>query len=157
MWPPLLPGWHGDIKGVVSCRDDNYTKMCDLAPDIGSLITGGIAWQRGHITGRVTAVAKGHTNSDTRTAERLGKRKIGWWVASSYRSAAESSHPSFPPSATVPSIENVEDRFGISQMHPLTNSYDPPRHPSSQTWCHFLTWTLVLLITVRNEQYWCIY
>ena len=49
---------------------------------------------------------------------------------------AESSCLSFPPSATVPSIENVgrPDPFHISRMHPLLDSYDPygiPLKPNS--------------------------
>ena len=34
----------------------------------------------------------------------------------------------------------------------------PSWHPlSTQVWRHFLTWSLVLLIAVTNEQYWCTY
>ena len=44
--PPLLPGWSGHIRGVVSHQGDIYTKMWDLAPDVGSLITGAIVGQK---------------------------------------------------------------------------------------------------------------
>ena len=64
---------------------------------------------------------------------------------------AESSRPSFPPSATVLSIENVEDPFNFSWKHPLIHMIHPASL-SSQTWCHFITWTLVLLIAVTKEQ-----
>ena len=46
VWSSLLPGWSGHIREVVSHQGDIYTKMWDLAPDFGSLITGGIAQRR---------------------------------------------------------------------------------------------------------------
>ena len=65
----------------------------------------------------------------------------------------------FGHAATVPSIENVEDRSDTSRTHPLIDLYHLPdlTSLSNQTWCHFLTWTLVLLIADTNEQYWFIY
>ena len=52
MCPPLLPAWSGQIRGVVCHQGYSYTQVWDLAPDFGSLhITGGIAQQRGCITG----------------------------------------------------------------------------------------------------------
>ena len=51
MWPHLLPGWNGHIRGMASCQGNIYTKLWDLVLDFGSLITRGTAWQRGHITG----------------------------------------------------------------------------------------------------------
>ena len=51
VWPPLLPGWSGQVRGVVSDWGDIYTKVWDLAPDIGSLRIEGIAWQKSHIKG----------------------------------------------------------------------------------------------------------
>ena len=50
--------------------------------------------------------------------------------------------------------------FDISRTRPLIESYDPPLAPGiplNPTWCHLLTRTLILLIAVRNEQYWCVY
>ena len=43
------------------------------------------------------------------------------WVQGSRRSVTGSSCPSFPPAATVPSNENVEDPFDISWTHPLVD------------------------------------
>ena len=48
----LLPGWSSHIRGVVSHQGAVYTEMWDLVPDFGSFITGRIAWQGDHITGR---------------------------------------------------------------------------------------------------------
>ena len=45
--PPLLPGWSDHIREVVSYQGYTYTKMWDLVPDFGRLITGGIDWQKG--------------------------------------------------------------------------------------------------------------
>ena len=59
MWPPLLPGWSSHTRGVVSCQGDIYTKMWDLVPEFGSLITGGTAQQRSHITGGTTVPGGG--------------------------------------------------------------------------------------------------
>ena len=47
----------------------------------------------------------------------------------SRRSVAQSGRPSFPPSVTVPSSENVEDPFDISRMRPLIDLHDPPGIP----------------------------
>ena len=51
------------------------------------------------------------------------------WDETSRRSVAASGRPSFRPSATVPCIENAEDRFDISRAYPLIDSYDPAGIP----------------------------
>ena len=56
----------------------------------------------------------------------------------------------------VPCNENAEDTFNICQTHFSSIYMTHLESLSSQTWCHFLSWTFVL-ITVTNEQYWCIY
>ena len=51
MWPPLQPGPSSHIRGMASHQRGIYTKREDLVPDSGSLVTGGITQQKGHITG----------------------------------------------------------------------------------------------------------
>ena len=62
----------------------------------------------------------------------------------SRRSVAEFSRLSFPPSATVPPIQNVEEQFAMCQPHPLLNLYDPPGIPLKPNLVSFLSWNLVL-------------
>ena len=42
MRPPLLPGWTGHVRGVVSHQGDTHTKMSDLVSDFVSLRVGGL-------------------------------------------------------------------------------------------------------------------
>ena len=51
--------------------------------------------------------------------------KVTCTVPISHRSVDEFGHPTFPPSATVLAIKNIEDPFDISQTCPLIDSYDP--------------------------------
>ena len=55
----------------------DITKMWDLAPDFGSLITGGIAWQRGHMTGEFCLTERSHDRGSCLT-ERSHDRGIAW-------------------------------------------------------------------------------
>ena len=69
MWPPLLKGCSGSMRGVVSHQGDTHTKMWERAPGFYSLITGGIAGQRGHITGE-------HCTTKTRRRRALSKEEV---------------------------------------------------------------------------------
>ena len=64
------------------------------------------------------------------------------------RSKADFGCLSFPSSATVPPVQTVQDWFVMWWPCPLIDSYDHLASISSQTWCHFLSWTLVLLTAV---------
>ena len=65
------------------------------------------------------------------TRHDAGNDSSGLWMPypASCRSVAQCSCLSFPPSATVPPIQNVEDRFVMCQPCPLLNSHDPPGIP----------------------------
>ena len=70
---------------------------------------------------------------------------------------AESGHLSFPPSVTVPGIENDVDTGLSDDKRVWSTCMTHLESVSSQTLRRFLSWTLVLLIAVTKEQYWCIY